>query len=51
MVTSLNVTAGLGSQLSPAVGAGNTGAFGHWIGEVALGQLIVGGVVSITTTV
>ena len=49
--TSENVTVGLGSQVSVAVGAGKTGEAGHWIGEVAAGQVIVGGVVSITATV
>src|SRR5260221_4978620 len=39
------------SQVSLTVGAGKTGAFGHWIGETATGQVIVGGVVSMTTTV
>ena len=51
MTTSLEVTFGLGSQVSLTVGAGNTGTFGHWIGDTAAGQVIVGGVVSITTTV
>ena len=37
--------------MSLTVGAGKTGVFGHWIGETAAGQVIVGGVVSITTTV
>jgi len=37
--------------VSLTVGAGNTGVFGHWIGETAAGQVIVGGVVSMTTTV
>ena len=48
---SVKVTTGLGSQTSVAVGAGNTGVAGHWIGEVVAGQVIVGGVVSMTTTV
>ena len=51
VVTSANVTVRVGSHASVAVGAGNTGLAGHWIGEVAVGQLITGGVVSITTTV
>ena len=51
MTTSLEVTFGLGSQVSLTDGAGKTGTFGHWIGEMATGQVIVGGVVSITTTV
>ena len=33
------------------VGGGKTGVAGHWIGEVETGQVITGGVVSITTTV
>ena len=49
--TSLNVTTGLGSQMSVTVGAGNTGVAGHWMGEVARGHVIVGGIVSTTTTV
>ena len=51
MVTSANVTVGVGSHVSVAVGGGNTGVAGHWIGEVAAGQVITGGVVSITATV
>ena len=51
MVTSANVTVGVASQVSVAVGAGNTGVAGHWMGEVAGGQVIVGGMVSTTTTV
>ena len=51
MVTSLNVTVGLGSQVSLAEGGGNTGLAGHWIGLTATGQVMVGGVVSITFTV
>ena len=51
MVTSLKVTVGLASQVSVAVGAGKTGVAGHWIGETAAGQVMVGGVVSCTTTV
>ena len=51
MTTSLEVTFGLGSQVSLTVGAGKTGAFGHWIGETTAGQVMVGGVVSMTTTV
>ncbi len=47
----MKVTAGAGSHVSLAVGGGNTGAFGHWIGEGAAGQAMVGGVVSITSTV
>ena len=47
----MEVTFGLGSQVSLTVGAGKTGTFGHWIGETATGQVIVGGVVSMTTTV
>ena len=47
----MNVTVGLVSHASVTVGAGNTGVAGHWIGEVTVGQLIVGGVVSITFTV
>jgi len=38
-------------QVSLAVGAGNTGLAGHWIGEGATGQVIVGGVVSTTVMV
>jgi len=37
--------------VSLTVGLGKTGTFGHWIGETAAGQVIVGGVVSMTTTV
>ena len=37
--------------MSLTVGAGKTGVLGHWIGETAVGQVIVGGVVSMTTTV
>ena len=48
---SRKVTTGLGSHASDAVGAGNTGVAGHWIGEVVAGHVIVGGVVSITFTV
>ena len=33
------------------VGGGNTGMAGHWMGEVATGQVMTGGVVSITVTV
>ena len=33
------------------VGGGKTGVAGHWIGETAAGQVIVGGVVSCTTIV
>ena len=51
MVTSTNVVTGAGSQVSLAVGGGNTGVAGHWIGEGATGHVITGGVVSITTTV
>jgi len=51
VTTSLEVTLGLGSQVSLTVGAGKIGVFGHWIGETADGQVIVGGVVSMTTTV
>src|SRR5216683_1019742 len=51
VTTSLEVTTGLGSQVSLTDGAGKTGAFGHWIGDTATGQVIVGGVVSMTTTV
>jgi len=51
VTTSLEVTFGLGSQVSLTIGAGKIGVFGHWIGETAAGQVIVGGVVSITTTV
>ena len=51
MTTSLEVTLGFGSQVSLTIGAGNTGTFGHWMGETAVGQVIVGGVVSMTTTV
>ena len=50
-MTSTNVVTGAGSQLSVHVGGGKTGAAGHWIGEGAGGQVIVGGVVSITATV
>jgi len=51
VTTSLDVTFGLGSQVSLTIGVGKTGVFGHWIGETTAGQVIVGGVVSITTTV
>ena len=51
MTTSLEVTFGLGSQVSLTVGLGKTGRFGHWIGETTAGQVMVGGVVSMTTTV
>src|SRR5207247_163276 len=51
VVASLNVTTGAASQVSVAVGAGNTGAAGQLIGEAATGQVIVGGVTSCTTTV
>jgi len=47
----LEVNFGLGSQVSLTVGLGKTGMFGHWIGETAAGQVIVGGAVSMTTTV
>jgi len=47
----LEVTLGLGSQVSLTAGLGKSGVFGHWIGETAVGQVIVGGVVSMTTTV
>ena len=46
----MEVTFGVGSQVSLRVGLGKTGVFGHWIGDTAAGQVIVGGVVSITTT-
>ena len=51
MTTSFEVTFGLESQVSLTVGRGNFGLFGHWIGETAAGHVIVGGAVSITTTV
>jgi len=51
VTTSFEVTFGLGSQEAVTVGLGKTGVFGHWIGETAVGQVIVGGVVSMTTTV
>jgi len=47
----LEVTFGLGSHVSLTAGAGNTGTFGHWIGETADEQVMVGGAVSMTTTV
>ena len=36
--------------MSLTVGAGKIGVFGHWIGETAAGQVMIGGVVSMTTT-
>ena len=48
---STNVVTGAGSQVSVHVGGGKTGVAGHWIGETTAGQVITGGVVSITTTV
>ena len=48
---SVKVTVGVASQVSVAVAAGKTGVFGHWIGEVTAGQVITGGMVSITATV
>ena len=51
VVASTKVTTGLGSQVSLALGSGNTGVFGHCMGDTAGGQLITGGVVSITSTV
>ena len=50
-MTSTNVVTGAGSQVSVHVAGGKTGVAGHWMGEGAGGQLIVGGVVSITATV
>ena len=50
-MTSTNVVTGAGSQLSVHVAAGKTGVLGHWMGETAVGQLMTGGVVSITATV
>ena len=47
----MNVVTGAGSQVSVAVGGGNTGVAGHWIGLTTAGQVITGGVVSITATV
>jgi len=47
----LEVNLGLGSQVSLTAGLGNTGVFGHWIGETATGQVMLGGFVSITSTV
>ena len=41
MTTSLEVTFGLGSQVSLTVGLGKTGTFGHWIGETAAGSVIL----------
>ena len=51
MITSANATDGLASQASVTDGGGNTGTAGHWIGETTNGQVITGGVVSITLTV
>ena len=50
-MTSTNVVTGAGSQLSVHVGGGKTGVAGHWMGETATGQVMTGGVVSITATV
>ena len=50
-MTSTNVVTGAGSHVSVHVGGGKTGVAGHWMGEGAGGQVIVGGVVSITATV
>ena len=51
MVTSANVTATIGSHRSVAVAAGNTGVDGQLMGDVTVGQVISGGVISCTTTV
>ena len=50
-MTSTNVVTGAGSQVSAHVGGGKTGVAGHWMGEGAAGQVMTGGVVSITLTV
>ena len=50
MVTSANVVTGAGSHVSVQVGGGKTGVAGHWIGETTTGQMMTGGVVSITAT-
>ena len=47
----MEVTFGLRSQVSLTVGAGKTGVFGHWMGETATEQVMLGGFVSITNTV
>ena len=51
VVTSTNVVTGAGSHVSVQVGGGKTGVAGHWMGEGATGQMMTGGVVSITATV
>ena len=50
-MTSTNVVTGAGSQLSVHVGGGKTGVAGHWMMGEGAGQVITGGVVSITATV
>ena len=50
-VASENVSATIGSHKSDTVGSGNTGVAGHCIGEIGVGHVIVGGVLSWTTTV
>ena len=51
VVTSANVMSTLGSHVSVAVAGGNTGTAGQLIGEVTVGQVIVGGVMSCTAIV
>ena len=51
VVTSLNPTVGLRSQVSLAVAGGKLGLAGHSIGLTTAGQVMTGGVVSITATV
>src|SRR5678815_1712141 len=51
VLTSENVMATLGSQVSVAVGGTNTGTAGQLIGVVCVTQVIVGGVISCTTIV
>ena len=51
VVTSLNVTSTLASQASVAVAVPKSGDAGHSLGEVTVGQVMVGGVISLTTMV
>jgi hypothetical protein len=51
VVTSLKVTAGLGSHASLTVGGGNIGKAGQAMGETGAGQVMLGGLLSSTHTV
>ena len=51
MIASEDVSTGAGSQASLTTGGGNTGLAGHWMGETVPGQLMLGGVVSLTVMI